>query len=284
MSPSAQDSFLEAVGLEDFAIEEGLIERTAAPSDGTEVETVNQTGETLELDVAEIESEEATSGNGTTSEQMEVLDTTEEDTNEDAATEAPTTTNTEETVTSTASATLATVATVAPTVPESKASKAATPNEPYSPYDQEETEYVPPRSEDPLEESKAKDEEIAGQWHKEDWANKTPQELEALALDETDKILHDKYVPLVATAVALVCFSFMLVVVQQLVENPNGCLSKACKCTVACLRILSWPIRMILCCGLCCGSSSARQPDHHILGSSDYMSKSSDTFEDAEFV
>lgn len=150
--------------------------------------------------------------------------------------------------------------------------------------EKEDVEYLPP-SGDPLDEKKEKEEDIANQWHKEDWTNKTPQELAAFAEEEADKMLHDKYVPLVAVAVAVVCFAFMFFVVQQLVENPNGCLSKTCKCTVAFFRIISWPIRMILCCGLCCGSR-ARQPDHQLLGDSEHMSKNGGNFsdDDLEFV
>jgi len=150
--------------------------------------------------------------------------------------------------------------------------------------DKEDAAYIPP-SDDPLDEIKEQEEDIADQWHKEDWSNKTPQELAALAEVEADKIMHDKYVPLVAVAVAVVCFAFLFVVVQQLVENPNGCLSKTCKCTVAFFRIISWPVRMILCCGLCCGSS-AREPDHQLLGDSEHMSKNGRSFsdDDLEFV
>jgi len=147
----------------------------------------------------------------------------------------------------------------------------------------QDVEYVPPPIEDPLEATAVEDEEIAERWsHNNDWSNKTPQELAQFAQDEAGNMMHDKYVPLVAVAVALVCFGFLMVVVQQLVENPQGCLAKTCRCTVAGLRILCWPVKNLLCCGLCC-KSSARQPGHQILHDRDL--KDSGHFSDeAEFV
>lgn len=96
---------------------------------------------------------------------------------------------------------------------------------------------------------------IANPWKKQAWANKTPLEVAELASAEADNLLHDKYVPLVAAVISLVSFAFMLLVVQQIIENPNGALAKICRCTVACVRILCWPVRF-LCCGGAAGCSS----------------------------
>ena len=121
-----------------------------------------------------------------------------------------------------------------------------------------------------------------------DWSKKTPQELAQYAREEADQMMHDKYVPLVAVAVALLCFGFLMVVVQQLVEHPQGCLAKTCRCTVAGARILCWPVKNLLCCGLCCcrRSSARRQPGHQILHDhEDHLKDSDDHFSDeAEFV
>ena len=138
-----------------------------------------------------------------------------------------------------------------------------------------EEEYEPPNT---IEVNLPQDSAVADRWHTQDWRNKTPQELSVYAEEEADQLIHDKYVPLVAVIVAIACLGVLLCVVAQILEHPRGCVAKTCRCTVAIFRILTWPIRMILCCGLCCGSSSIsssseRKPDHELLGqTSDDMS------------
>lgn len=92
------------------------------------------------------------------------------------------------------------------------------------------------------------------------WSSRTPNEMAALAKVEADNIMHDKYIPFVATTICLVSFCFLLLVVQQMVENPQGCLAKLCRCTVALVRILCWPIRLVCCCRTDCGGG---RPDRH---------------------
>jgi hypothetical protein len=120
--------------------------------------------------------------------------------------------------------------------------------------DIDDTEYVAPK--DIAMEGSTDDEVIATQWKNKEWANKTPKQIVELAQSETDKMLHDKYVPLVASAICLVSIAFTLIVVQQMVENPNGAVAKICRCTVAFIRILCWPIKMMFCC--CGGGCNSR--------------------------
>jgi hypothetical protein len=130
--------------------------------------------------------------------------------------------------------------------------------------------YVPPAGVDPV----SQQETAAQQWKKQDWANKTPKEIEEMAEAEVSKMLNDKYVPLVAVTMALVSFAFTLIVVQQIIENPNGCLTKLCKCTVGCFRIIIWPIAYLFCC--CCSKggfdSGRRAHDHRPLRADDECS------------
>lgn len=101
----------------------------------------------------------------------------------------------------------------------------------------------------------------------EDWKENSPQELEDLVALQIDNIRNDKYVPLVAATVGVIIFGFMMLVVQQLLEHPQGCVAKVCRITIAIVRIVLWPIKNLLFCGLCCsrGRRGVPQPDHEKL-------------------
>jgi hypothetical protein len=88
------------------------------------------------------------------------------------------------------------------------------------------------------------------------WTHATPQELVTYAEMQADAIRHDQYVWYVAVATSFVAMAVILVVVQQLVENPHGFLAKFCRCLVALVRILCWPIRLVCCCRTDCGFSN----------------------------
>ena len=92
------------------------------------------------------------------------------------------------------------------------------------------------------------------QWSEQEWTNKTPQELAELAEHEAEEMLQDKYVIFVIVVMSIVASAFTLFVAQQMVENPQGCTAKICRCWVAIFRILCCPLRMLCC---CCGSRSS---------------------------
>jgi hypothetical protein len=70
-------------------------------------------------------------------------------------------------------------------------------------------------------------------------------------------VAKDPNVWIAAVVLSVVGFFFLLFVVHQLVENPQGCISKLCRCMVAFFRIMCWPCRR-LCCWCCPGGSQAR--------------------------
>lgn len=94
-------------------------------------------------------------------------------------------------------------------------------------------------------------------WKNQTWANKTPREVVDIIEREITMMFHDKYVHFIIITMSLLSIWFTLYVVQQIIENPNGALSKFCRCTIACLRILCCPIYTILCCP-CCASKKNR--------------------------
>jgi hypothetical protein len=63
------------------------------------------------------------------------------------------------------------------------------------------------------------------------------------------EIAHDQNVWIAAIVLGVVGFIILLIVVQQLIENPQGCVAKLCRCQVAFYRILCWPCRKICGCG-----------------------------------
>lgn len=91
------------------------------------------------------------------------------------------------------------------------------------------------------------------------WTEKTPYEI---AKEEADKVLKDKYVPIVAGVCGGIALLLMICVAQQMIENPDGCLAKMCRCSVACFRILCWPCRAICCCG---GSRAKARRTHDLI-------------------
>jgi hypothetical protein len=105
--------------------------------------------------------------------------------------------------------------------------------------------YVPPQG-DILED----DDKI-----KQEWAEKTNKEK---AEAEWDDISHDKNVKIVSIVFGVTGFLLLLFVANQLIENPDGFFGKVCRCLLACISILCWPLR-----ALCCRSSRARERRSH---------------------
>jgi hypothetical protein len=83
------------------------------------------------------------------------------------------------------------------------------------------------------------------------WKEKTPAEMAALAEEEAKNMAADKYVKLIISVASILSIGLMLLVAQQLVENPNGGCSKFCRCMIGCVRCIIVPFRMVLCCELC---------------------------------
>jgi hypothetical protein len=123
----------------------------------------------------------------------------------------------------------------------------------------ESTEPYEPPDDDPVDEGM--DGEVEN-----DWEDKTPAEIAKKDLQDAEKnleeALHDKYVPIVAAVCGVIAFFFMIFVAQQMIENPDGCCAKVCRCSVACFRILCCPCRYICCCG---GGSRAKARRTHDL-------------------
>jgi hypothetical protein len=89
-------------------------------------------------------------------------------------------------------------------------------------------------------------------WKNQTWANKTPLEVVTILETEMNHMIHDKYVHFVAITLCIVSLCFTLYTVQQIIEHPNGLLSKLCRCTIGCLRILCCPMYTIFCCSSYC--------------------------------
>lgn len=106
-----------------------------------------------------------------------------------------------------------------------------------NPVEGKNTEPYEPPDDDPVEE---------GMEGENDWEDKTTVQI---AEEDLDEALHDKYVPIVAALCGVIAFFFMIFVAQQMIENPDGCCAKICRCSVACFRILCCPCRTICCCG-----------------------------------
>jgi hypothetical protein len=123
-----------------------------------------------------------------------------------------------------------------------------------------EESYEPPDdmfNDDPV--SQEIDEDIANEWD-----DKNPYEI---AKQEADEALHDKWVPIVASVCGVIAFFLMIFVAQQMIENPDGCCAKVCRCSVACFRIICWPCRLICCCG---GSRAKARRTHAILNDTNH--------------
>jgi hypothetical protein len=124
---------------------------------------------------------------------------------------------------------------------------------------EESTETYEPPDDDPV------DEGIDGEVEN-DWEDLTPAELAKKDLEEAEKdldeALHDKYVPIVSAVCGVIALFFMIFVAQQMIENPDGCCAKVCRCSVACFRILCCPCRYICCCG---GSRAKARRTHDLV-------------------
>ena len=95
-----------------------------------------------------------------------------------------------------------------------------------------------------------------------EWADKNTLEK---AGAEWDEIRRDKNVKIVSIVFGVTGFVFLLCVAQQLLENPDGCCGKLCRCLVACFKILCFPLR-----ACCCNSKLARERRTHQLVGSEY--------------
>jgi hypothetical protein len=118
------------------------------------------------------------------------------------------------------------------------------------PYDTHDT-YDPP-DDDPVKEDA--DGEI-----EDEWEEKTTIEI---AEEDAEEMLHDKWVPVTAGICGGIAFFFMIFVAQQMIENPDGCCSKMCRCAVACFRILCCPCRKLCYCG---GSRAKARRTHDLV-------------------
>lgn len=74
--------------------------------------------------------------------------------------------------------------------------------------------------------------------------------------NEGQAIANDPNVWIAAVVLSVVGFFFLLFVVHQVVENPQGCTAKLFRCLVALFRIVCWPCRKVCCC--CCPGGQAR--------------------------
>ena len=95
-----------------------------------------------------------------------------------------------------------------------------------------------------------------------EWEEKTTLEK---AEAEWDEISHDKNVKIVSIVFGVTGFLLLIFVAHQLIENPDGFFGKLCRCVLACVRILCWPVRAV-----CCRSSRARDRRTHQLVASEY--------------
>eukprot|EP00977_Amphora_coffeiformis_P000181 scaffold48_cov161-Amphora_coffeaeformis.AAC.29 len=109
--------------------------------------------------------------------------------------------------------------------------------------------YVPP-NDDFLENEQ--DDKIAKEWEE----KSNLEKVEA----EWDQIRRDKNVKIVSIVFGVTGFLLIIFVAHQLIENPDGCFGKICRCTLACIRIFCWPCRAI-----CCRSARARDRRTHQL-------------------
>ena len=109
--------------------------------------------------------------------------------------------------------------------------------------------YVPP-NDDVL--GNEQDDKIAKEWEE----KTNIEKVEA----EWDEIRRDKNVKIVSIVFGVTGFLLIIFVAHQLIENPDGCFGKVCRCTLACIRIICWPCR-----ALCCRSARARDRRTHQL-------------------
>jgi hypothetical protein len=111
------------------------------------------------------------------------------------------------------------------------------------------SEYVPPDADESTV-TTADDDKIFNEWRGENnpFAGKSPGEI-MQTLEETGQdVMNDKYVPLVATLCGILGLIFMLLIAQQMIENPDGFCAKLCKCSIGFFRCICWPCRKLCCC------------------------------------
>jgi len=121
------------------------------------------------------------------------------------------------------------------------------------------TPYVPPTSGDPLDEDDT--DKIA-----DEWKNKGPVEW---VQDEANSLAADQNVVIVSAVLGTLGLILLLITAQQMLENPDGCCGKICRCWVAVFRILCWPCRKICCCGGGSSNSGSRRASrrtHDMVG------------------
>jgi hypothetical protein len=105
-------------------------------------------------------------------------------------------------------------------------------------------------------------------WKDPKWADKTPEEVAALARADAFRVMKAKYVPWMLISMSLLSTAFTLFVVQQIVENPNGTTSKICQCMVAVARMVTFPFRYLMCGADCSSGARSRRRDrrtHDVL-------------------
>ncbi len=78
---------------------------------------------------------------------------------------------------------------------------------------------------------------------------------------EAEEFVEDPYVRVATLVFAVVSVTLLILVAQQMVENPDGFCARLCRWTVAFFRMLCYPC--LLC--LCCGSRSKAHHTHTLV-------------------
>ncbi|GAX15805.1 hypothetical protein FisN_3Lh251 [Fistulifera solaris] len=76
---------------------------------------------------------------------------------------------------------------------------------------------------------------------------------------EAEEFVEDPYVRIATLVFAVVCVTLLILVAQQMVENPDGFCARLCRWSVAFFRTLCYP------CLLCCGSRSKAHHTHTLV-------------------
>jgi hypothetical protein len=93
-----------------------------------------------------------------------------------------------------------------------------------------------------------------------------------MAKAEYDSMVHDRNVLIVATVFGALGFVLLLVTAQQMIENPDGCCARMCRCSIAFWRVVCWPCRKV------CGCAKPKRRGHAVVagGDNDYGGYSHD--------
>lgn len=139
---------------------------------------------------------------------------------------------------------------------------------PYEYYSEErpvenENVYVPPDDDPVVKESPIFDDDTGSEMSVKEIEDEVTKEVEDIE-QEAENMANDKYVRYVSIVSAILGVVFMLFVAQQMVENPNGTCAKICRVSVACLRLVVLPFRVIFCCYGCTQRSRDRRT-HMVL-------------------